>query len=148
MDSKTSSLRIRHYSSCSCYDEGRWWCISTCRPLVHQYNTTAARLHIDDVTNRQFSYIFDFLIRCTNPRRVIASDTLSTFITTSSVTSLSVLYHSPIELSPVFPIILIPSIALPDTNYRVLSFPVVPPSNITGISFDSVIYYFASILLT
>ena len=58
------------------------------------------------------------------------------------------LYHSSIKFSPVFPTILIPSIILPDTNSRVLFFPVIPPSKIACISFDSVINSFASIVLT
>ena len=87
-----------------------------------------------------------FFTRYTNPRHVTASDTLSISITTASITSISALYHSPIKLSSVFPINIHSSIRLPDHSSRVSSFPVIPPSHITWISFDSVINYFASIL--
>ena len=43
---------------------------------------------------------------------------------------------------------MIHSILLPDTNYRVLSFPVILLSKITWILFDSVIDFFVSILHT
>ena len=44
--------------------------------LVRQYNTTTARLHVKDITDRPFAYSFDVFINYTNPRHVKASDTL------------------------------------------------------------------------
>ena len=114
--------------------------------LVHQHNTTNIRLHTEVVTKRPSAYSFNVFIRCTNPRHVTAANALSFSITTSSITSISTLYHSPIKFSPVFPISLIPSIILPDPNPRIPSFPVIPPLNITWIYFDSVTNYFESIL--
>ena len=64
-------------------------------PLVHQYNMTAPRCQVKDVTKRLFAYRFDIFIRYINPRHVKASDTLSISITISSITSISTLYYSP-----------------------------------------------------
>ena len=123
--------------------------ISRCvDPLVHQYNITDVRLHSENITKRPFAYSFNIFTRCTNPRHVTASDALSISITTSSISSISALYHSPIKFSPVFPISIHPSTLLPDHSSHVSSFPIIPPSRITWISFDSVTNYFASILFT
>ena len=64
-------------------------------PLIHQYNMTAARLHVEDVTERPFVYCFDVFIRYTNPRHVNAFDTLFVSITTSSVFFVTPLLNSP-----------------------------------------------------
>ena len=117
-------------------------------PLVYQYITTSIHLCTEDVTKRPFTYSFDIFIGCTDLRHVTVADTLSLSITTASVTSISTLYHSPIKFSPVFPINLISPILLLDPNYRVVSFPVISSSNITWISFDSVINSFESISFT
>ena len=148
MDSRTSSLRIRHHSSCSRYDAYVDSVFRSIDPLVHQYNMTGVRLHNEDVTDRPLEYNFDAFIRCTNLRYVTASDPFSISITTSSITSISTLYHILIKFSPVLFISLIPSIILPDPNSRVLSFSVIPPSNTTWIYFDSVANYFVEILFT
>ena len=121
--------------------------ISRCiDPLVHQYNMTTVLLYNEDITKRPFVFSFDVLIRCVNPRHVTFSKTLSISITIASITSIFTLYHSPIKLFPVFLISLIPSILLLDPKYRVSSFPAIPLSKITWISFDLVINYFAAIL--
>ena len=117
-------------------------------PLVHRYTITASRLYTEDVTERPFAYSYDVFHSCNNPRHVSASDALSLPITTSSITSISALYHSPIKFSPVFPITINPSSLLPGHSSRVSSFPVIPPSSITWISFDSVVNPFSSILST
>ena len=69
---------------------------------VRQFNMTASHLHVEDVTTRLLVYSFNVFIRCTNPRHVTTSDTLSPFITTSPISSISVLYYEPIRLSTVF----------------------------------------------
>ena len=148
MNSRFSRLRILYHLSCSYYDEGCWWfsslCRSLCSPIQH---------HCCSSTCRRCNWLsiciyFDVFICCTNLRHVKASDALFISITTSSITSISALYHSPIKFFPVFSINLIPSILLPGTNYCVLFFSIVLPSNATWISFDLVIDSFASILLT
>ena len=116
--------------------------------LVHQYNMTAVRLHSEDGNQYPFVSSFDVFTRCTNPRHVTASDTLAISITTASITSMSTLYHSPIKFSPVFSISIHPSIFLPGHSPRASSFPIISPSHITWLSFDSVINFFASILST
>ena len=101
-------------------------------PLVYQYNMTAARFHIKDVTERTFAYSFDIFIHRTSPRHVKYSDVLSISITTVSITSIFAIHHSlPIKFPSVFPINTISFILLPDSNSRVLSFPIIPTSNIT-----------------
>ena len=117
-------------------------------PLVHQYNMTAIRLHSKDFTKRPFAYCFDVFTRCTNPGHVTASDTLSISITTTSITSFSALYHSPIKFSPVFSISIHFSILLSNHSYHVSSFVIIPSWHITWISFDSIINSFLSILYT
>ena len=80
--------------------------------FVYQYNITAARLYIEDVTERPFAYSFDVFIRYTSPHCVKVTDAISISITTSSITLISAFYHSPINFSPVFSISLIPSFFL------------------------------------
>ena len=66
-------------------------------PLVHQYNMTAPRFQVKDITKRLFVHRFDIFIRYINPRHVKVSDTLSISITISSITSISTLYYSPLN---------------------------------------------------
>ena len=110
MNSIFSRLQILYHSSCSYYDEGCWWfsslCRSLCSPIQH---------HCCSSTCRRCNWLsiciyFDIFICCTNLRHVKASDALFISITTSSITSISALYHIPIKFSPVFTISLIPSI--------------------------------------
>ena len=64
--------------------------------FVHQYTITAARLYIEDVTERPFAYIFDVFIRYTSPYYVKVPDAISISITTSFITLISAFYHNTI----------------------------------------------------
>ena len=123
--------------------------ISRCvEPFVHQYNMTDVRRHSENFNQRSFAYSFDVFTRCTNQRHITASNVLAISITTASITSISALYHSPIKLSLVFSIIIHPSILSPDHSSCVSPFPIISPSHITWMYFDSVINSFVSILST
>lgn len=63
-------------------------------PLVYQCIITTSRLHSTDVVTRPFTYSFDVFIRCNNLHYVTASDALSTFIATTSISSIPTLYHN------------------------------------------------------
>ena len=70
--------------------------------LVYQYISTASRLHSVNVVTRPFAYSFYVFIRCNNPYKVTAFDVLSIFITILLISSILVLYHTPIKFSTVF----------------------------------------------
>ena len=115
--------------------------------LVYQCIITPSRLHSIDVVTRSFRYSLGVFICCNTPRRVTASYSLSIFITISSILSISTLYHTLIILSIVFNFSSIPLISYPDPDYCVLLFSVSLPSEITWLSFDSVINSLEPILL-
>ena len=100
-------------------------------PLVYQYTITTFRLHTEDIIIRRFAYTFDFFIRCHDPSHVIASDTLSNFIATSTILSLYTLYYNPMKLSTACKFCSIPIISHQDTECHLLSIPLTPHSKIT-----------------
>ena len=100
-------------------------------PLVYQYIITASRLHKKYVTTRPFAYSFDVFIRCNNSRYVTTSDVLSVSITTSSVTSIPIIYHIPIKNYPIFNLSSVPLVSTLDPDFYLLPFHVVPHSDIT-----------------
>ena len=78
---------------------------------------------------------------------VIASDTLSISVATSSISSIPTLYYTPTKFATVCTSESVPTIPDQDTECQALNVPVSPPSTITYISFDLVFNYLAPVLL-
>lgn len=70
--------------------------------FVYQYINTASRFHSVDVVTRPFAYSFDVFIRCNNQYNITAFDVLSISITNLLISSILILYHTPINVSTVF----------------------------------------------
>ena len=98
---------------------------------MHQRIITTFRLYTDNISHHLFVYTFDIFCRYANSRHVKVSNVLFIFIAPFLISSIPVLYHTPIILSTVFKSSFVSPIYLPDPAHLFLSFHVASPLDIT-----------------
>ena len=93
-------------------------------------------MRTDDIRLHPFAHNFNVFLHCSNPRQVYNTDFLLEHTTISTVLTPLILYHSPVRIS--LSIVYIHHASVPSSPPSI----VVPPDDITWLSFDSVIYSF------
>ena len=66
-------------------------------PLIHRYIVQAYTMRAADTTQRPFAYCHDTFTSCSNPRRVIASDTTAVTKLSSTLPPFPNIHHSSIN---------------------------------------------------
>ena len=111
-------------------------------PLIHRYLVQTYIMRAADTTQQPFAYCHDTFASCSNPRRVVASDT--TVITKSSFTLpfFPIVHHSPINFISTPTLQLVPPLQpkLPLFHHNIIS------EGILWLFFDSITRFLGSLL--
>ena len=147
MESRTISIWSRCHSPRSYNDETFRWYLSLCRSFCYYYIITASCFYTEYLIKCSFVYSFDALTYCNHLRDVTPSVQPSVSITKSSVTSITILYHTLIKFSSIFYLNSVLLIYTPDPDYCVSPFPMAPILDITWVLFDSAVNSLALVFL-
>ena len=66
--------------------------------LFYRYLVQAYTMRAADTAQRSFAYCHDTFTSCSNPRRVVASDTIVVTKLSSTLSPLLIVHHSPVNL--------------------------------------------------
>ena len=110
--------------------------------LIHRYLTQARGIRLVDIAKRPFIYRFNSFVSCSNPRRVTVSDSTITTETTSTLSPLSTVHHFPLHFTSSS---ILQSYSVPKTIAHTFH-EIVPPEDISWLSFDSITTTFGSLL--
>ena len=98
--------------------------------LIHRYLIQAARMRADDVAQRPFVYSYVAFNTCSNPRRIATSDVTIVTKSSSILPTLSIIHHSPINLTSMYTVQSYSITKSTSPNFH----HIVPPENILWLS--------------
>ena len=99
-------------------------------------------MRLADIAKRSFAYSFDSFISCSNPRRVTASNITITTDSSSTLSPLFIIHHSPLHFTSTS---ILQSYSVP-TPISHTCHHIVPPEDIIWPSFVSINTSFSSLL--